>query len=405
MVAAEPEVRFKPHPGQKAVWLSDARYKAMISGTGSGKTYFAPRYVYSKLRERGDGAVWLAASPTYRMGQRILIPAYTEFLVDQLGIAKFHKADAYFEIRDDLGRYTINMASADNPLSMEGQHVDGVHLDEGGMMALMALEVSQRRIGFRLGELLVTSTPYFINWLKTIMLDRYLAGDPDYHVSTFPSTMNPYYPAEEMERAQRSLSPARFAMMYEGRFERPEGLIYPDWADSMLVDPFTIPADWTRLGGLDWGWNNPTAGVLGAVSPDDVLYLYAEYYQPERTIQAHSEALSVLSGDGDVVWYSDPSARAEAEQARDYGLYTEPAMNDVLAGISEVTARIRKGQLKVFRGMVNWLDEMASYRWAVKAGTEDRTEKPVKEHDHLMDATRYLCAALPGADAPIIRFV
>lgn len=380
-------LHFRPHPDQDAVWHSTARYLALIAGTGGGKTSFAVPWLVNELKKAGPQSVGLFVEPTYKMSQDIAVPALTQLLMRDSKEAEYRKSDRAFELRTGQ---RINLASADNPDSMEGQHVHAVVLDEAGQMARLAWEVAQRRVGFHEGRVLITTTPYSINWLKDVV-DRYEAGDPYYFVRRFASTANPGFSQDEFERARRELSPSQFAMKYLGKFERPEGLIYPDWDASMLVDPFPIPAEWTRYGGLDWGWNNPTAAVIGAVSPDDVLYLYAEYYQPERTIQAHAEALSGL---GDVIWYSDPSAKAEAEQARRYGLHTRAADNDVLAGISEVTARIRTGRLRVFRGLTNWLDEIAAYRWATKPGTEEATDKPVKDNDHVLDATRYMVMSL-----------
>lgn len=52
------------------------------------------------------------------------------------------------------------------------------------------------------------------------------------------------------------------------------------------------------------------------------------------------------------------------------------------AGIMEVFSRLSTGRLKVFSTCVKWLDEFRKYRY-------DDKQRIVKEHDHLMDATRY----------------
>jgi len=42
----------------------------------------------------------------------------------------------------------------------------------------------------------------------------------------------------------------------------------------------------------------------------------------------------------------------------------------------------------VFKNLKNFLDEIASYMWKEREGAIK--DEPVKEHDHLMDALRYL---------------
>ncbi|MDP9351667.1 MAG: hypothetical protein M3P51_09035, partial [Chloroflexota bacterium] len=216
-------VTFNPHEDQLLLWESDARYLGLIAGTGGGKTSFGVPWLMRDVLAAGPDGRGLATSPTYQMLNRSLLPYMQWLWVRSLKIAEFHKADMYFEFRDGQ---QVRLATADNPNSMEGQHVHAVLLDEGGLMQRLAWEVAQRRVGFHEGRVLVTSTPYFLNWLQE-MVRRYKAGDPLYYVRQFASIKNPSYPRAEFERARRELSHAEFAMKYLGQFERPAGLIYP----------------------------------------------------------------------------------------------------------------------------------------------------------------------------------
>jgi hypothetical protein len=75
-------------------------------------------------------------------------------------------------------------------------------------------------------------------------------------------------------------------------------------------------------------------------------------------------------------------------------LRLQPANNAVEAGIYEVWTRLSTGRLKVFSTLANWLAEYRIYRRNEKGAV-------IKEGDHLMDATRYLC--MSGLDIAEFR--
>ena len=193
-----------------------------------------------------------------------------------------------------------------------------------------------------------------------------------------------------MERNRRTMSPARLRMTHEGAFERPEGMIYSQWDDSMIVDPFDIPDDWPRSAAIDFGFNHPTAAVWCAINPDGVYYLYREYRRAETLLVQHFEAISSLSQKepSSYLWYADPSAKQGIAELRRLGLPLVPANNEVQAGIDTLSTLMATRRFKVFRGCKAWLDEVEGYVWDKKDDLP--TDKPLKANDDLMDATRYL---------------
>lgn len=167
------------------------------------------------------------------------------------------------------------------------------------------------------------------------------------------------------------------------------GAIYPIEQSEIIVDPFAIPAYWPRAYGLDVGWNK-TACIWGAWDRSvDVIYLYTEHYRGQAEPSVH--ATSIRARGEWIPGAIDPAARGrgqkDGEQLMqnylDLGLKVIKADNAVEAGIYEVYERLSTGRLKVFGTLQNWLSEYRIYR-------RDEKGKVVKEHDHLMDATRYL---------------
>jgi phage terminase large subunit len=226
--------------------------------------------------------------------------------------------------------------------------------------------------------------------LFTKVYQRWQAGDPDYFVSQFSSLANPTYPKDVVERNRRSMTPARFRMFHEGGFERPEHMVYPQWDDSKLVDPFTIPNEWWKSGGIDFGFNHPTAAIWAARDPDGIYYLTTEYRKSQALLAHHYAQITARSKNGKApeVWYPDPSAKQSIAELRRLGLPVVPADNDVANGIDTVGTLLATGRLKVFKGLTGWIDEIEGYAYKEKDGVP--TEQVIKLNDDLMDATRYL---------------
>jgi len=342
---------------------------------------------------KNPNQLWLVAEPTWPMVTRILLTA-SPGRPSLISLIKQFDPKAIYS-KGDRAIYTkmgtILLASATHPESMEGAHVAGAWLDEAGQMSKLAFETAKRRVAFQGGRVKITTTPYNRGWLyKEVHLPA-LAGDKDIRVINFNSLANPAYNREAYERAQRTMTAARFRMMHEGGFERPEGMIYGNqWEDSLLIEPFRIPDDWWQGAAMDFGWNHPTAAIFAARDPNGVYYLTHEYKKGETLLEKHYKAVAKISQNGakPTVWYGDPAAKQERREMRNYGLPMRPADNTFLTGIDTVAELMATGRLKVFNTLTHWADEVESYIWDTK--NDEYTDKPVKINDDLMDATRYL---------------
>lgn len=168
------------------------------------------------------------------------------------------------------------------------------------------------------------------------------------------------------------------------------GAIYPIEEEALIVADFPIPDHWPRAHGFDVGWN-ATASLWGALDREtDTLYLYSEYKRGMAEPVVHSAA--ILSRGDWIPGASDPAALGRGQkdgsqlmiEYNDLGLHLSKAANAVEAGIFEVWSRMTTNRLRVFQSLAKWLEEFRIYR-------RDLNGKVVKENDHLMDCTRYLC--------------
>ena len=169
------------------------------------------------------------------------------------------------------------------------------------------------------------------------------------------------------------------------------GLIYPV-GEEVFVKPFTIPAHWAKVYGMDVGWN-VTCAIFGALDRDtDTLYLYDEYYGIQSEPAVHGDAIRRRGGD----WMKgviDTAARgrSQIDGLNLWDIYTKqqklklyPANKAVEAGIYEVWNRFTSGRLKIFKTCQNLERELMMYH-------RDEKGKINKTDDHLNDSTRYLC--------------
>ena len=375
-------------------WQSKKRVVALVGGTGSGKTFFAPLWVSRRL-QNVDERVLCVGNGYDRHVSRVMMFELTRF---------FRRLNRPYKLNERKGELLFPngamclFGSADKPLSLEGPHLEAAWIDEAGLMARTAWEVVQRRTGRLQGQILITTIPYFEGWLKTDVYEPAMAGDPDIDWIPCKTADNPTYAPEEIERMRRILRPEKFDIFYNGNWARPAGLIWPEPGDNeVIVDPFPIPEDWPAFAGHDYGFNAPTTGVWGRLSPDDVLYIVADYQANEQQIEGHINAwkargLHVV----DEAW-GDPANPEVWLRADELGYPVSPANNSVLAGIDEVYTRLVTGRLKIFKGCETLIDARASYRWAHDAKDEEvLVDKPLKPQpaEHICDATRYLCSGI-----------
>jgi len=387
--------KIKLHKGQAKAWRSQARYVAMIAGTGSGKSWFGPVWLYREIQKYPQGS-FLVVSPTYQMFQRIVLPRTLEFM-NEVTKGEYHASDRTYYLSTG-GR--IYFGSADNPLSLEGVHVHAAWMDEAGQMKREAWDVVLRRVGFYNGRVLITTTPYNLGWLKTEFYDRWRAGDSNYDVIQFASIENPHYPREEFERAKATMPSWQFRMFYLGEFAKPENLIYSDFSNDNIVEPFDIPPTWRHFAGVDWGYTNPTAVVFCAQEPTSgIIYVYDEYFHSNKLYEESAMDVEKMIGDIKFEYFAcDPSEPSAIQVWKQKGLPAHAAVNDVLHGINEVSRLIKSKQLRIFRVCYNTIDEMNGYMWNAEK------EVPIKENDHAVDALRYAIMGLKK-NRPNVRIV
>lgn len=181
------------------------------------------------------------------------------------------------------------------------------------------------------------------------------------------------------------------------------GRIFPIEEALLKVPAFPIPAHWPRIGGLDFGWDHPSAAVDLAIDLDtDTIYVTKAHRQREQTPVLFAATLKPWGDWLPWAWPHDGlqhdkgSGEALRDQYEAQGLNmlkdkaTHPPAdgeeegtggNGVEAGLLEMLDRMQTQRLKVFDHLGDWFEEFRMYH--------RKDGKIVKLDDDLLSATRY----------------
>lgn len=181
------------------------------------------------------------------------------------------------------------------------------------------------------------------------------------------------------------------------------GRIFPVDEATIKVSAFEIPRHWARIGGLDFGWDHPSAAVELAWDRDtDTVYVTKAHRQKEQTPLLFAATLKPWGDWLPWAWPHDGlqhdkgSGQALRDQYAAQGLAmledkaTHPPApgkeegtggNGVEAGVLDLLDRMQSGRFKVFDHLNDWFEEFRMYH--------RKDGKIVKLGDDLMSATRY----------------
>ena len=203
---------------------------------------------------------------------------------------------------------------------------------------------------------------------------------------------------------------ARYRSMYSGVFYKryilglwamAEGIIYDmfdiDRHVKKVVDFARLLIDGGRYVSIDYGTQNAMVFLLWNKGIDKKWYCTREYYYSGRDkgkqkadSQYADDLEKWLEGTPVKAIIVDPSAASFITELNNRGYKTMKADNDVEDGIRLVSTLLNTEKIAFSHSCINTIKEFASYIWDPKAA--DRGEdKPIKQHDHAMDAVRYFC--------------
>jgi PBSX family phage terminase large subunit len=369
-----------PHSDQRPFVTSQSRYAAFISGIGAGKTTAGVMRLAANALSWNPGYSGFVIAPTVPSLRNVIIPELRKWGLMEIG--EYHKTKKRLEFPNGS---EVIFESADNDRKIErlrGPSISHFWMDEAATISERAWDIMVGRL--RDGDHLnayVTTTPKGENWIHDKFVNPDTRLDDADVVRGVPSTENPHLP-DAYEDIVGEYEGRFYEQEVLGEFVGFEGLVYPWFDDDNCVD--SAPDQYDEIAyGVDWGHNNP-AVIVAVVRTGDEWTVADEWYERRCTVQDHSRAAEDMVdqwGEGPI--YCDPSEPANIEQFRRDGLPARKAENDVTPGIQHVASLA--DELHVARHCQNVRNEFSQYQYR-DSGDGD---KPLKQHDHAMDALRY----------------
>ncbi|MCI9010317.1 MAG: hypothetical protein HFE27_03955 [Clostridia bacterium] len=290
----------------------------------------------------------------------------------------------------------------------QGSSLDFVWFDEEPPQDVY--EECLMRVVDRGGDIFGTMTP--LKGLTFVYNEIYLnkKNNPQIWYEFMEWADNPYLPKKEITLLERTMDETTMQSRRYGRFAAREGLVYPEFEESVhVIPPFSVPKDWQDTVSIDPGLKNPLSAHWYAVDYDGNVYVVAEHYAAGLDVDSHANALHEISRK--IGWKTDGKGRIHAlidaaatqrtlasmksvsELFYERGILVNPRVNkDVFSGIAQVKAYLNRKNglpnLYIFENCTHMIREMKGYFWR-------NGESPEKHDDHAMDELRYYLMTRP----------
>ena len=219
---------YEPHPGQIEVHRSRAPRRVLACGVRWGKTRCAAMEGLAAALEPRDRSIGWVVAPTYDLADKVfreLVVLAAEHLRHRIVTLKESERKL---VLHNLGGGVSELRgkSADNPVSLLGEGLDWLIVDEAARMRPMIWEshLTQRLIDKR-GWALLISTPRGKGWFYDLFR-RGQKGDRDYASWNHPSWTNPHLDQGLIDGERDRLPHRVFAQEYGAEFTEGSGAVF-----------------------------------------------------------------------------------------------------------------------------------------------------------------------------------
>lgn len=412
---------YAPYPKQREFHAAGAthRERMLMAGNQLGKTLSAAFEVAMHLTGKyppwwvgkrfSEPVRWLAGSESAELTrkgiQRLLLgPPENEA---QWGTGAIPKADVVDWARrpgvpDAVA--TINVQSIHGGISSvqlatydqgrtkwQADTVHGVWFDEEPPEDIYFEGITRTNTTF--GPVMTTLTP--LMGVSNVVKRFYLDKPANTHLTMMDINDAEHYTPEQRAQIIASYPAHERKARTKGIPQLGSGRVFPIDDDEIKCESFAIPNHWPQVGGLDFGWDHPSAGVKLAWDRDsDTLYITAAHRQREQTPAMFAASIKPWGNWLPWAWPHDGlqhdkgSGEQLAKQYREQGLAMLPARatfedgsNGVEAGIAEMLDRMQTGRFKVFNHLADYFEEFNLYH--------RKDGLIVKKGDDLISASRY----------------
>jgi len=340
---------------------------------------------------------WVVA-PTYELADKVfreIIVLTAEHLRHR--IVKLKEGERRIVLRNMGGGISeIRGKSADNPVSLLGEGLDWLIVDEAARLKPVIWEshLSQRLIDNK-GWALLISTPRGKGWL----FDLYRRGqgdDPDYESWNSPSWDNPYLDADLIDQERDRLPERVFLQEYGGQFLEGAGQVFRNVRDCAIGEWQEPQDDQDYYAGLDLA-KVADYTVLVIMNTKKEVVFVDRFHRLDWEIQVH-RIVTATKRFNDARVHVDSTGAGEPvfeslQRAGIYGSAYPFTQKSKAALIDNLSMVLEKGEITLPRADL-WpegIDELEAFQFSVSDTGNVRTGAAFGSHDDCVIALALAC--------------
>ena len=385
------------------------RWNFAVGAVRSGKSHMAVQYIIPQgLRERHGkkGINLILGASKENIERNVLEPMRQIWGVNMVSeINSRNWASIFGEKVYCIGAEKMNQVS-----KIRGSEIKFCYVDEIVDINKEVFEMLKSRLSLPYSVCHAAANPSYPTHFVKEFIDSAEKG-VDIYSQEYTIYDNPFLPIEYVKSLEAEYAGTVYFLRYiPGKWARAEGLIFPMFLEALAEVPNEEAEDLALS--VDYGTQNPFAAIVWK-KKGGIWYAEREYYHSgrktgkQKTDDEYATDLEDFMADE----IEDYRARLEASRREPnvpmpskIQLIVDPsaasfialmkkkdwckvvkANNDVGDGIRETASAMKRGLIKISTHMPEWRREVEGYVWDEKV----EEDKPVKENDHLMDATRY----------------
>jgi phage terminase large subunit len=398
-----------PLPHQVDLHKNPAKYRAMVSGIGAGKTTLGVREGI-KFSQFFPGSLGVIGRLTSKALEETTERRFFEICPSEI-IEHWNDSKKHLYLRTPQpGVYSeILFMHLDEPgplgsLDIDWFWIDEAHEPEGTEVPESTFLMLCARLRGYAGPHrgLITTNSGGRDWVWKHFFDPNRTKEKirDHYGVNVPTLVNKAnLPKGYIEELSRNHPEAWVKRFLEGSFEVFQGQIFSEFdIRTVVVSPFEALMSWPQEAGFDFGIEVPTSVPLIRVDPaTNNVYLTDLYYKAEAEID---DVAGWMKDRRQLTAWADPSVRNRGPNKKSPAmLYAEEGItlmpsvsNDVTLKISTIHQYLRKKKFFIVRSRATEpaIEEFQAYRWDPK-----RPDQPLKRDDHFIDSLGYLLMSTP----------
>lgn len=224
---------------------------------------------------------------------------------------------------------------------------------------------------------------------------------------------NPRLKGTQYEDSLANLPDHLYEAFRHGNWDVIVGQVFSEFRrEAHIVRPFPLEPEWYRAASCDWGYAKPFSIGWWAVTPEERLIRYREWYGCEKNkpntgirmeatqVAEESFALSVAEGCKDIVldrsmWNKQGTGKSIAKIFDDAGWTVYESISDRVNGLAVVHDRLQtigydaQPMMLIFDTCTDWIRTVP----VLVADEKKPEDVDTRMEDHPYDETRYFCVS------------